>query len=69
MSIEKFWNEFLDVSKDKTLAYINCFHFCLNKDDANNLLNLVLSKKEKATSSSLLGYEFTEDIQCFLRIL
>ena len=56
MSIEKFWNEFLEFSNDKTLTYTDCFHFCLNKKDANELLDLVLSGKKKATSSGLLGY-------------
>ncbi|MBE6054553.1 MAG: ASCH domain-containing protein [Clostridium sartagoforme] len=53
-----FWNRFIEAngySKDK--KYLEAFHFELTEVLANELLELVLEGKKKATASSLLSYE------------
>ena len=62
MSIDDFWNEFLiKFGKDKSLKYMDAFHFHCTEKAANELLNLVLKGQKKATSSSMLCYEITGD--------
>lgn len=56
--IDLFWNRFLEKSGyDKSKKYLEAFHFELTEDLANELLNLVLEGKKKATSSSFKAYE------------
>ncbi len=58
ISIEEFWQEFLrDTGRNPNTRYFESFHFDLNEKSANGLLELVLSGKKRATSSSLLAYE------------
>ena len=58
MSIEEFWQEFLrDTGRDPNTRYFECFHFDLNEKSANELLELVLIGKKRATASSLLAYD------------
>ena len=58
MTIEEFWLEFLDkTGRDSNTEYYESFHFCMNEKLANELLNLVLAGKKRATSSSLFAYE------------
>ena len=57
MTIHEFWQEFLAKSnKDSATQYAGCFHFGLTEEWADKLLELVLSGKKKATSSSLPAY-------------
>ena len=61
--ISEFWEEFLlKTNKDKDTKYIDCFHFELTKEWANELLGLVLIGKKQATSSSLLAYQIEGQI-------
>ena len=58
MTIEEFWLEFLNkTGKDPQTPYLESFHFDLNEKSANELLELVLAGKKRATASSLLAYE------------
>jgi len=52
MTIDEFWQLFLAKSnKDIATKYLESFHFELTEKLANELLELVLSGKKKATSS------------------
>lgn len=56
--VDKFWNDFLiKTNKDKNIKYIDCFHFELTENLANELLRLVLIGKKQATCSSLFAYQ------------
>lgn len=58
LNIDEFWQGFLNsMYKDRSLQYLECFHFELTKKAANKLLALVLTGKKQATSSSLLAYD------------
>ena len=58
MTIGEFWLEFLQkTGKDPKIPYLESFHFDLNEKSANELLELVLAGKKRATASSLLAYE------------
>ena len=58
MSVEEFWKEFLrDTGRNPFTRYLESFHFDLNEKSANELLELVLIGKKRATASSLLAYE------------
>lgn len=58
MLIEEFWQEFLrDTGRDPNTRYLESFHFDLNEKSANELLELVLIGKKRATASSLLAYD------------
>lgn len=60
--INDFWNEFLrKTNKDKNTKYIDCFHFELTEEWANELLRLVLIGQKRATSSSLPAYQISGD--------
>lgn len=57
MTIEQFWSEFLKkTNRPQTTTYYESFHFTSEEQLANELLELVLSGKKRATSSSLLCY-------------
>ncbi|MBM7833292.1 ASCH domain-containing protein [Clostridium sardiniense] len=59
--IDLFWNRFLQESGyDKSTKYLEVFHFELTEYLANELLELVLEGKKKATSSSLISYQKEE---------
>mgnify|MGYP005777111239 CR=1 FL=1 len=56
--VEKFWQEFLlSAGKDPSVRYIEAFHFELTEGLANELLELVLAGKKRATAGSLWAYE------------
>jgi len=58
MTVKEFWQEFLcETGRNPNLSYLESFHFCLDEKSANELLELVLSGKKRATASSLLSYE------------
>ena len=60
MSIEIFWNSFLEENGlDKNTSYYESFHFELTEKWANELLRLVLIGQKKATASSLWYYQST----------
>lgn len=62
MTVDEFWNEFLtETGKDKSVKYIESFHFELTEKLANELLELVLSGQKAATASSLLSYKIYGD--------
>ena len=57
MTTEQFWQEFLkNTGRDARTTYLECFHFDLNERSANELLELVLAGKKRATASSLYAY-------------
>lgn len=60
--LEKFWNEFKNYINNPNATYDEAFHFELNNDAANYLLELVLSGKKTATSSSLLAYVLENEV-------
>ena len=56
--IDMFWNKFLkETNRVETTKYLEIFHFELTKEQANELLQLVLSGKKRATASSLWSHE------------
>ena len=58
MTVKEFWRQFLsETGKDPETKYLESFHFCLDEKSANELLELVLAGKKRATASSLLAYE------------
>jgi len=58
MTVKQFWEEFLcETGRDPKTGYLESFHFCLDEKSANELMELVLSGKKRATASSLLSYE------------
>jgi uncharacterized protein YhfF len=58
MNTETFWETFLKLKGlDKSTKYLESFHFDLNQKSANELLELVLIGKKRATASSLWNYE------------
>ena len=62
MTVNEFWEEFLiKTNKNSLTKYIECFHFHLNEEGSNKLLDLVLSGKKKATASSLLAFEVNNE--------
>lgn len=61
MKIETFWEDFLLLKGlDRNTKYLESFHFDLNEKSANELLELVLIGKKRATASSLWNYEISE---------
>ena len=57
MTSEQFWQEFLQkTGRAPDTKYYECFHFTNDERLANELLQLVLSGKKRATASSLLCY-------------
>jgi len=58
MTVEEFWTKFLrETGRNPDTRYLESFHFDLNEKSANELLELVLLGKKRATASSLLAYE------------
>ena len=56
--IDTFWKRFLKgTGRDEDTPYFEAFHFELTEKLANELLELVLSGKKKATASSLKSFE------------
>lgn len=55
--LDEFWNRFLEkTDRDKSTTYFEAFHFCLNEKLANELLELVLIGKKRATASCYEAY-------------
>ena len=62
MTVNEFWQEFLIFTNlDNETKYIECFHFELNEELADKLLELVLLGIKKATASSLWSYEINNE--------
>ena len=62
MTTEEFWKEFLKkAEKPPETSCFECFHFTNDERLANELLELVLAGKKRATSSSLLCYAAGEE--------
>jgi uncharacterized protein YhfF len=60
--VKQFWKRFLDhVNLDSSTTYLSVFHFELTKRLANELLELVLVGKKKATASSLKSFEICNE--------
>ncbi|TLG71520.1 ASCH domain-containing protein [Culicoidibacter larvae] len=56
--IEQYWQQFLhETDRSADTKYLESFYFGSNEQSANNLLQLVLSGKKKATCSSLAYFE------------
>ena len=56
--VESFWQEFLRATgRSPEMQPIGVFSFDITEESANALLELVLSGKKRATSSSLHAYE------------
>lgn len=61
-AIEAFWNQYLaQAGKPMETKYIDCFYFGYNEELADSLLELVLSGRKTATSSSYPAYEVAGD--------
>ena len=59
--IERYWQQFLaDSKRPADTRYLEAFHFDLNQRSADELLELVLTGKKKATSSSY--YELADNL-------
>ena len=62
MTTELFWQTFLEqTNRDPNTTYYENFHFTSDEHLANELLELVLAGKKRATSSSLLCYASGEE--------
>lgn len=62
INVDDFWSEFLkETGRDNSETYIECFHFELTKELANYLLELVLAGTKRATASSLLAYQKSDE--------
>lgn len=60
--IEQYWAEFLRLTgRDASLRYATCFYFGFNKALAEELLQLVLEGKKRATCSSVRAFELEGD--------
>lgn len=60
--IDEFWHEFLAITgTDPITKYVDSFSFGATKEMANELLDLVLCGKKKATASSLWTYKIEND--------
>ena len=58
MTVDEFWAAFLrDTGRDPKTKYNDSYHFCSTEQAANELLELVLSGKKRATTSALPCYE------------
>lgn len=50
--INEYWKKFIEKNNlDKDIKFFEAFHFCFTKESANELLELVLQGKKKATTS------------------
>lgn len=58
--IESYWSKFLEETSTPDQSY-TYWHFELTEKLANELANLVLLGKKRATASSLYSYEFGEE--------
>jgi len=55
--IIRFWEEFLRATnRDSTITFEEAFHFEITETGANELLDLVLQGRKKATASSLAAF-------------
>ena len=62
MTVIEFWQEFLiTTEKDPETNLLESFYFGITEKSANALLDLVLAGKKRATASSLLAYEATNE--------
>lgn len=59
--INEFWNKFKMFIGNENINYDEVFHFEMTEKLANELLELVLIGKKKATSSSYLAYEIEKE--------
>lgn len=58
MTADEFWIEFLEATnRDKSIQYLESFHFDVHEKSANALLELVLTGKKKATASSVYAFK------------
>lgn len=56
--VTAFWQDFLrETGRPANIAPYEVFHFCMTEELANSLLQLVLTGKKTATTSSLPLYE------------
>jgi len=61
MTIDEFWQKFIrDTGRNANIKYYESFRFELTETVSNYLLELVLSRKKKATSSSLSAYQVAQ---------
>ena len=59
--IKDFWNRFLDKTlRDKSTTYNDVFYFELTEKISNELLDLVLIGKKRATASSYSSYKIED---------
>lgn len=62
MTANEYWQNFLlETGRDASLKYKDCYHFCNSEESANDLLELVLDGKKRATSSLAIAYEIEGD--------
>ena len=56
MRIKEFWEEYRKINGEDN-KYKEAYYFCDNKEDADELAELVLSGKKRATASNYVYYE------------
>ena len=60
--VRQFWKRFLDqANMSSNATYLSVFHFELTERLANELLELVLDGKKKATANSLKSFEICNE--------
>ncbi len=60
MNVTTYWNEYKKKSgTDK--SFVEAYYFCDNKEDANELADLVLEGKKRATASNYLMFEIAKE--------
>jgi uncharacterized protein YhfF len=57
MTVEQYWKEYKEKSKDKAEIY-SAWYFCDNEKDAEELAKLVIEGRKRATASSVWVYEY-----------
>lgn len=60
MDCETYWKKFIE-EKGLEDRQHTAYYFCDNEDDANELAELVVAGKKKATASSVLSYEYEKE--------
>lgn len=59
---DKFWQEFLaETNRQSDTVYYEAFYFGSNEQSANELLELVLKGRKKATASSVQAYALANE--------
>lgn len=60
MDCETYWKKFIEEKGIQHRKHTS-YYFCDNEEDANELAQLVVSGKKRATASSVLSYEYEKE--------